>query len=171
MKIVVTFLAIIAVSIIPLYGQVDDTKRLDDTVAAGILFKLAYLLQAEGTWSDTSTSNPQSFQKAMHSISKDSANFSKTERGVELKNKGDDLIAFLVKGALLTSSAPDPQLPDQESDKFLRDLGLDPDSADASDLAEIFTKRIADFALLSNTPEWVYDPTKKRENKMLHTNP
>ena len=171
MKTVVTFLTIIVVSIIPLFGQVDDTKHLDDTVAAGIIFKLAYLFQSEGTWSDMSTANPKSFQKAMLSISKDSANFSKTERGGHLKNKGDELIAFLVKSVRLTSSAPDPKSSDKEGDKFLRGLGLDPDNADPSDLAEIFTKRIATFALLSNTPEWVYDPTKKRENKSLHTNP
>ena len=137
--------------------RADDTRHLDNTVAAGIVFKLGYLLQSEGTWSDRDSYNPQVFNKAMESIAKDLSNLSTTDRGITLKKEGHQLISFLTKGILLSSEPVGDELKN-----FLKDLGLDPASTDPEKLAQIFSQRIAEYAKLTNTPDWVYSP-KKRE--------
>ena len=141
----------------------DDSKHLDDTVAAGIVFKLAYLFGCEGTWSTLETANPESFQSAMTLISKDLSHFSDTERGILLRKEGEQLISFLSKAVRLTSEAPDEEKPDIEAEKFLRDIGLDPKKAEPAKLVQILTHRIAAYAKQSNTPTWVYDRTKREQ--------
>lgn len=139
-------------------AKADDTKHLDNTVAAGALFKLSYVIKHQGSWSEPRSYNPKVFKKAMEAITKDLSNLSATERGEKLKTEGEQLVSFFTKAIVLVSEPMD-----QELDKFLRDLGIDPDKDDPSKLTEIFTKRMDVYAKLSSTPAWVYDPTKREK--------
>ena len=141
----------------------DDTRHLDDTVAAGIVFKIGYLFQSQGTWAGENIFNPERFEKAMKSISRDLSYFSNTQRGDSLKKEGDQLISFVIKGVVLTSRPSDSTKTNNEMEKFLRELGLDSKNVDPAELAQIITNRIANYAKLTNTPRWVYDPTKREQ--------
>ena len=142
----------------------DDTKHLDDTVAAGMVFKIGYLFQCEGTWAGENIFNHERFEKAMKSISRDLSHFSNTDRGASLKKEGDQLISFLIKGVVLTSTPSDSVKTNNEMEKFLLELGLEPKNVDPAELAKIITNRIANYAKLTNTPTWVYDPTKREQD-------
>jgi hypothetical protein len=163
MQITITKLCLLLALIFANLGHADDTEHLDNTVASGITFKLICLFGREGTWSTMETANPQSFQSAMSSISRDVSHFSDSKRGITMKKESEELISFLSKGVLLTSEPPNEAKPDLEAEKFLRDLGLDPKKADPADLAQIFTDRITAYAKRSKTPTWVYDPSKREQ--------
>jgi len=164
MKSTISHLLIILAIALATPIRADDTAHIDDTVAAGIVFKIGYLFGGHGTWNSPEPRNPESFQKAMNSISKDLSHFSKTKRGVTLQKKGQNLINFLSRGVRLTSRPDNHSKPDTEADKFFEDLGLDPQNRDPAQLAQIFTDRIAAYAQISNTPEWVYNPNKRNGN-------
>ncbi|QQL44078.1 hypothetical protein [Sulfuriroseicoccus oceanibius] len=140
-----------------------DSKPLDDTVAAGIVFKIGYLLGMEGSWSRVDTHTPESFKDAMSLISKDLSQFSDTERGILLKKEGEQLISFLTKCVTLGVTAQGDAKPNGESEAFYRKLDLDPNNPDPTKLAQILTTRLAAYANLSATPAWVYDPTKREQ--------
>jgi hypothetical protein len=160
-KITKFFLIITFIFAIPAHA--DDTKHFDDTVAAGIIFKLSYLLGGEGTWSDMNDQTPKRFQGAMTLISKDSLLFSNTERGQKLKKQGNDLITFISKSYLFTMTPTDKLDPKLDADKFFKDLGFEPGLVDPIRFAQLITDRIDAYAKLSNTPSWVR--TGNKENK------
>ncbi len=151
----ITLLLAVAFAI-PLHAN--ESKHLDDTVAAGIVFKLAYVFGEEGTWNTLETNNTETFKRAMMLISKDVSHFSDTERGIMLEKEAEKLIEFLTKAVLLTSEAPN-----EEAKAFLRKLGLDPVKADSAKLAPIMTARLTAYAKISNTPAWVYDRTSREQ--------
>jgi len=159
-KQLVSLLCVVLFSI-PLHAG--DSKPLDDTVAAGIVFKIGYLLGMEGPWSGVETNTPEHFKEAMSLISKDLTNFSDTERGILLKKEGAQLISFLTKGVTLGVTAQGDAKPNDESEAFYRKLDLDPKNPNPTKLARILTARLAAYANLSNTPAWVYDPTKREQ--------
>jgi hypothetical protein len=136
----------------------EDTKDIDNTVAAGIIFKVAYLMGAQGTWSDLEHNSLKSFTQTMNTIAEDLSSFSDSKHGRDLKRRGETLISFLMRGITSTATAGDP-----DGVRFLKQLGLDPTGADPSELAPIFSERIAAYAKISGTPEWVYDPTKREQ--------
>lgn len=136
----------------------DESVHLDNTVAAGIIFKITYFLGLEGTWSDSENKNPQSFERAMRSIARDLSNFSKSVHGSKLKKQGDELIGFISRGVQSSVNTDD-----SESVDFFREHGLDPDKTGAAELAILFEKRIAAYAVVSNTPAWVYDNSKREK--------
>lgn len=136
----------------------EENQDIDNTVAAGIVFKITYVFGAHGTWSDLEHNSPEAFKRTMATISKDLSSFSDSEHGRKLKSRGESLISFLVRGVTSTANAGDP-----DGEKFLKELGLDPKSADPVKLAQIFFERIAAYAEISKTPSWVYDPTKREQ--------
>jgi len=151
MKLVKLTICLGALWLIPHLANADGTKDVDNTVAAGIVFKIAYVMGSHGTWSDLENSGIQSFDKAMTAVSKDLSSFSQSDHGRDLKRQGEALIAFLIRGVTSTATVNNP-----EGAKFLEEIGIDPENVDPTKLAAIFSKRIESYAEASNTPKWVY---------------
>ncbi len=154
--IITVFAAIFLLTTPSLWAE--DADKIDNTIAAGIVFKIVYVLGADGTWSDVESNTPEKFSLAMEAISKDLSSFSDSEHGSNLEKHGKALISFVARGITSTARVGDP-----EGEKFMKEVGLDPKNADPAKLAEIFTNRIAAYAKLSSTPPWVYDPTKREQ--------
>ncbi len=137
-------------------ARADTKSKIDDTVAAGIVFKISYLLGCHGPWEEVDENSPESFVAAIMVIRNDLASFSDTKYGRDLKDRAESLITLLNKVTSAKNDGPD-------GETFLRNLGLDPNNVDQVKMAQIVTDKITEYAKSANAPSWVYDNSKERE--------
>lgn len=137
-------------------ARADTTTKIDDTVAAGIVFKISYLLGCHGPWKVVDKKSPEEFAPTIKMIRNDLSSFSDTKYGRDLKDRADNLITILNKVRSAKDNGPD-------GEAFLRSLGLDPNNVDQIKMAQIISDKITEYAKTANVPSWVYDQSKERE--------
>ena len=131
------FLGVFAFSSVKAEDKKSD--RIDDTIAAGIAFKIHYVLAAEGPWSKLENNNPEEAIKVLETIQRDLDGFSDTAHGKMLKTKGGELIGFMLSLA--------------------RNRSVDDPVKVATRISEL----ISEYAKASGTPDWVYDKRKREQ--------
>jgi hypothetical protein len=137
--------------------KAEDTKndRIDNTIAAGIVFKVSYVIACEGPWSKLEKNNPEESDNVLASIQRDLAAFSDSKHGKMLKTKGADLLR------LLRGLAPSHGGNDTEREKLLSEFGLAKSDHDPVRVATRIGELISEYARASGTPDWVYDNRKR----------
>ena len=139
--------------------KAEDTKtdRIDNTIAAGIVFKVSYVFACEGPWSKLGDNNPEEADNVLASIQRDLVGFSDSEHGKMLKTKGADLLR------LLRGLSPSHGGNDTEREKLLSEFGLAKSDHDPVRVATRIGELIAEYAKASDTPEWVYGNHKREQ--------
>jgi hypothetical protein len=137
-------------------ARADTTSKIDDTVAAGIVFKISYLLGCHGPWKDVAENSPESFRDTIKVIRNDLTSFSDTESGRDLKVRAENLISFMQR---VTTAKDDGA----DGEAFIRSLELDPKNIEQIKLAQIVTDKISEFAKTANVPSWVIEQNEERE--------
>ena len=147
------FLGVFALSSVKAEDRKSD--RIDNTIAAGLVFKISYVFGAKGTWSKLEDNNPEEADNVLASIQRDLAGFSDSEHGKMLKTKGADLLR------LLRGLSPSHGDNDTEREKLLSEFGLAKSDHDPVRVATRIGELIAEYAKASDTPEWVYGNHKR----------
>ena len=134
------------------------SDRVENTIAAGIVFKISYVFACEGPWSKLEDSDPGQADQVFANIQRDLDGLSDSTHGKMLKAKGADLLRLL-RGLARNRGANDA-----EREKLLTEFGLPVGGQETIRIAERIGELIAEYAKASDTPEWVYDQRKRKQN-------
>ena len=133
--------------------KADETQRLDETIAAGVVFKISYVMGSQGSWADLRGGKSADFEAAMRSIARDLGNLSDTKRGNELRDAGEELIILLIRAVVSTADADN-----EDGPVVMKELGLVPGKSGPEDLARAMYRKLAVYGALAGVPSWVSAP-------------
>ncbi len=148
---IITALALIPASLAA--DQLD--KKLDNAVAAGIVFKLGYLLGNQGSSShDPDSKHAEAYRKSLDHLQLDFANFSTSDYGKQLKQEAADLIKFCDHA--VTSTRDGEQ--SEQAKLFYKKYAIPASQQNVPSLAAMMTEKLTNYANKTQTPEWVWNP-------------
>ena len=133
--------------------KADETHRLDETIAAGVVFKISYVMGSQGSWADLRGGKPADFEVAMRSIARDLENLSDSRRGNELRDAGEELISLLIRAVVSTADAEN-----EDGPLVMKELGLVPGKSGPEDLARAMFRKLGVYGAMAGVPAWVSAP-------------